>query len=410
MNEETLICQMIIEPSIIPDVQVAVSKECFSTPFTKQAYDVCIDNQSVLDPKVFCDKMKGHNVVRVQELLSLTPTASNWTFYADKITSAFMDSKRKEICMRYKEEKGDSADLIAKMQTELTDVGFVNTGGSVSTAQQAINSTFKIIDTAFKTRNTRVPKETGIRTLDTLLYGIQNELYVIGARPSVGKTALSLQIMRNISKDHKVAYFSIEMSKEALIMRMIAGKTGIPTNLMRSGYLTTQDLSRIQNEMTNIWENNKILIIDTEREISRIEALCRKLVRCDGVDTIMIDHFSLTRNSKFENRFDCFADNADRFLSLRKELNVPIILLSQVRRDVEGKPPTLADLRETGNLEQNADTVIFIDRERTLAEGKTDIETRLIVAKQREGACGTAECWFVPKWQKFICKPEDSVV
>lgn len=403
ISEMTLLCQMIMDKSIIPDVQTKVVKECFTQELTRKGYEICIEKQSILDAKVFVKEMKDFNAGSVQDIISATYSSDNWNYYADKIIDLFIKRSVHRICLEHKDpsEEKTGFEELSELNAKIVKIGDQGTGSGIHDTKKALELLYQSIEKAYN--NKGMGNYTNIDELDKLTGGIQNELIVIGARPSIGKTALGLQIAAEQSRNYPVAIFSMEMATESLMRRRVSSLTGIPSDIIRNGMLTNANLLSIQNAMGEIYEKENLKIIDNERRMDKLEAIARKLVRSDGVKLLLFDHFSLTEHeNKKLNRNDQFADLANRYQKLRKELKVPIILLCQLRRDAENKEPILADLRETGNMEQNADTIIFIHRDREYDPTIREIETKLIVAKQRDGPIGIANTLFVPKRQMFI--------
>jgi replicative DNA helicase len=245
--------------------------------------------------------------------------------------------------------------------------------------------------------------DTGFSDLNNVLDGIQNEYIILGARASIGKTALAVNIAKNmVRKNIPVGYFSLEMSGESLMMRMLSDETTVQARILRSGMIGDSQLKSINNKGCDMAEYPLYVMDKTRGELTKIISKSRYMVRVMGVKCLFIDHASLIRHpDRKMKRYEQFSEISNEIQALQRELNVPIILLAQLGRESEGKNPTLADLRESGGFEQDADTVMLMHRERKLPEGARFIETDIDIAKNRNGACGVVKLLFFPEYIRF---------
>lgn len=240
---------------------------------------------------------------------------------------------------------------------------------------------------------------TGLYDLDDMTCGLHNqELTIIGARPGVGKTTLALQIAENISrKDKNILFLSLEMSDTQIIQKMIARIGNVQSYRMRRGTLEDSDWERIANtaeELSKLKFNTNSNI----RNIQELEVLARKLKNKDKLDLLIIDYIQLLRNKeKFSSREQEVADISRRLKLLSLELDIPIIALCQLNRNASNSEPGLADLRESGSLEQDADNIIFLYKE----DSESD-EITLKLAKQRAGQTGKIKLKFKKETSNFL--------
>lgn len=240
---------------------------------------------------------------------------------------------------------------------------------------------------------------TGLYDLDDMTCGLHNqELTIIGARPGVGKTTLALQIAENISrKDKNILFLSLEMSDTQIIQKMIARIGNVQSYRMRRGTLEDSDWERIANtaeELSKLKFNTNSSI----RNIQELEVLARKLKNKDKLDLLIIDYIQLLRNKeKFNCREQEVADISRRLKLLSLELDIPIIALCQLNRNASNSEPGLADLRESGSLEQDADNIIFLYKE----DSESD-EITLKLAKQRAGQTGKIKLKFKKETSNFL--------
>jgi replicative DNA helicase len=244
---------------------------------------------------------------------------------------------------------------------------------------------------------------TGIPSLDNIISGlVPGEMTVIGARPSVGKTAISLQLMLNqAGQGIKPGMFSLEMdTNPSLMHRMVANKTGLDSIRIRTGHISGDQQRRVA-EALNWLGTAGIFINDSPKlGIDQIIAEARRMVRREKVGVIYIDYVGLVRHpDKRMERHEQVADISARVKGMARELNVPVVLLSQLTRDTQGKKPTLANLRESGALEQDADAVYLLHKDADDGEFRV---VNLDVAKNRNGSIGEAKLRFHPSTSRFM--------
>ena len=260
---------------------------------------------------------------------------------------------------------------------------------------------------------------TGLAThytlLDKLTSGLQpSDLIIVAARPSMGKTAFSMNIAENAAVlDGKVVgVFSLEMSREALLMRMLASCAQVDSKNLRQGFLTKDDMRKLTHAMEQLMQA-KLFIDDTPGiSVSEMRAKARRLKQQEGLDLIIVDYLQLMSavpvgGKRFENRTQEVSAISRGLKALAKELKVPVVALSQLSRAPESRGgdhrPQLADLRESGSIEQDADLVAFIFREEVYKKDDPDLEgiAELIIAKQRNGPTDTVRMAFIKKFTRF---------
>lgn len=269
------------------------------------------------------------------------------------------------------------------------------------------------IDFLSRNQDTLMGVPTGFTMLDRLLGGLQkSDLVILAARPAMGKTSFCLSIAQNAAKRHgtRVAFFSLEMSNDQLVQRLLAMETGIDSHRLRLGNIHEEEWP-IVLEAANMLANTHIFIDDTPAaSVNDIRTKARRLYAEDGIDLIIIDYMQLMTgqsggNGRNENRQQEISYISRSLKTLARELNVPVIALSQLSRAVESrsdKRPMLSDLRESGSIEQDADVVLFIYREDYYIED-TDRQNiaDILVTKHRHGATGTVSLYFRKELTQF---------
>lgn len=304
-------------------------------------------------------------------------------------------------------------------------------GDGFTTFQSALTTAIQVAELAYKRQSQVVGCTSGLRDLDRWLGGLHpSDLIIMAGRPSMGKTSLATNIAFNAALAHlerneggKVAFFSLEMSAEQLAMRLLAQETSIPSDRIRRGELTKHDFPKFVETSRRISEI-PLFIDDTPAlSIAALRSRARRLQRKHGLGLIVVDYLQLLQGTiRTDNRVQEISDISRGLKALAKELNVPVIALSQLSRAVEqrdDKRPQLADLRESGSIEQDADVVIFIYREEYYESRKEPPENSeahalwsdrmskiynqadLIIAKQRHGPIGTVKVFYDGKFTKF---------
>ena len=258
---------------------------------------------------------------------------------------------------------------------------------------------------------------TGYPELDNELAGLQqSELIILAARPSMGKTAMALNIAENVAmrKNKPVAIFSLEMSKESLLVRLLASRARVDAHKFRTGHISRDDWSNITNALNDLGEAPIWIDDSASITVMEIGAKARRLARDKGLSFVVVDYLQLiAARGRFGNRNEEVSSISRSLKGLAKELKVPVMVLSQLTRAPERdvRDPQLADLRESGAIEQDADVVLFISRpdfyNREAPEEKRN-ETKLIIGKQRNGPTGMIRFVFNSHYTRFeVAAPDD---
>ena len=321
-----------------------------------------------------------------------------------------------EIQRRSYDESTDVTELIGYAESEIFKVAEGHVKRSVQSSKDLLAKALMQIEEASKNTSAFNGVPSGFMAIDRVTLGWQlSDLIIVAARPSMGKTAFVLSMARNMAVDHErpVAFFSLEMSSVQLMMRLIIAETGIPGNDIKSGRLTPEQWRHLESATKPL--GAAPLYIDDTPALSVFEfrSKARRLKIHNDIQIIIIDYLQLmtggTQDSK-GNREQEVAFISRTLKAIAKELNVPIIALSQLSRATElrggSKRPQLSDLRESGAIEQDADIVMFLDRSADEAEASRDDRpdegvTRIVVAKNRSGPIGDVDLMFLPASTKF---------
>jgi replicative DNA helicase len=320
-------------------------------------------------------------------------------------------------------DQGESAlGVLDETEAKLLEVSEKGIAQGFQSLDQIVKGSFGTIDNLYNQGQHKVTGlATGFYELDDMTSGLQKgELIIIAGRPSMGKTALAINIAENaaVSSQAIVAIFSLEMSREALLRRMLASQAAVDQRKLQTGNIYKEDRAKLQKALGDLIES-RIFIDDTAGiSLGEMRAKARRLRQnAGGLDLIVVDYLQLmsatvpsSGKRSYENRTQEVSAISRGLKALAKELNVPVVALSQLSRASErrgeDKRPFLSDLRESGSIEQDADVVAFIHREFIYSRDENLSEadkakSEIIVAKQRNGPVGTVELYFVSRYTRF---------
>lgn len=349
----------------------------------------------------------------ISSLTTAVPTSANVEYYAQIVQQTALRRRLITLAAELTESCFDDTvptrQVLEEAERRIFELAETNQTRTFLPAKDVVKRTVAAIEKLYHNQDDYTGIPSGFSALDNLTSGFQNsEFIVIGARPSVGKTALALSMASNMSVAGKipVGFFTLEMSDMALMQRMVAGEARIGSQVIRTGMLRSSDFANLTHAAGRIYEAPLWISDAPGMRLLDLRAQARRMVSQHGVRVIFVDYITLiTNESSDAPRHEQIAEVSRSLKSLARELNVPVIALSQVSRDTEGKRPLLSSIRESGSIEQDADVVLFLHRERNLDHDANDtlnvVETELIVAKQRNGPVGTIKIAFVPRYTKF---------
>lgn len=358
------------------------------------------------------DKVGG--IPYLTSLANAVPTAANVEYYAKiveekSILRSMIRVATNIVAMSY--EASQEVDVILdEAEKEIFQITQKrNVKGFVS-LKSILIETFERIEALYESKGGVTGLPTGFEDLDRMTAGLQpSDLIILAARPSMGKTTFALNIASHAAIDLKipVIMFSLEMSKEQLALKLLCSEAGVDNQRIRTGTLMDQDWPRLSHALGKLSDSAMFIDDTSGATVLDIRAKCRRIKSEHGLGLILIDYLQLMQGrAKTENRQQEVSEISRSLKSLARELNVPVIALSQLSRAVEqraDKKPTMSDLRESGSLEQDADIVAFLYREDYYNQ-ETDRKniTDLIIAKQRNGPVGSVEFFFQKEFSKFV--------
>ena len=356
-----------------------------------------------------------YSVEYLGELLASVPTSANVKFYAEivheKAVLRRLIRVSEQVTKDCYMDSQPLEDILEDTEKSVFDVIQQRGGSEFEPIRDVVLRTLDSIEKAAKQKGNITGLETGFRDLDAKTAGLQkSDLILIAARPAMGKTAFVLNIAEYVAlhSNSTIALFSLEMSKEQLVKRMLAMNSMVDSQKIRTGDLEDDDWDKLVGSVRKIGNSN--LVIDDTSGItaSELRSKCRKLKIEQGLDLVIIDYLQLMTGAgkrKSDSRQQEISDISRSLKVMARELNVPVIALSQLSRAVESRPdkrPMLSDLRESGAIEQDADIVMFIYRgEYYNPDSEKKGVAEVIVAKQRSGPTGPVELAWLSQYTKF---------
>ena len=421
--EQAVIGAMLMEKDAIMTASELLTAEDFFQPQYGVLFESMLEifNEGrPVDPITLRDRLKEKdvppeisNMEYVSDLLSAVPTSANVQYYAgivaDKAMLRRLIKVTEEVANTCYLEKEKTDVILEEAEKKLFKVLQGRAADDYVPIQQIVLEAVDNIEKAARQKGTVTGIPTGFLDLDYKTSGMHgSDMVLVAARPSMGKTAFVLNIAQYMAfrKNVTVAIFSLEMSKVQLVNRLLAMESHVDSQNMRTGTLKDEDWTRLVEGADVVGKSH--LIIDDTPGISMqaLRSKCRKFKLEHDLGIVMIDYLQLmSGNGKTDSRQQEISDISRSLKALARELNIPVIVLSQLNRAVEQRPdhrPMLSDLRESGAIEQDADVVMFIYRDDYYHKDteKKDI-AEIIIAKQRNGPIGTVELAWLPKYTQF---------
>jgi replicative DNA helicase len=423
LSEQSTLGGMLLSQEAIAEVFEYVKGDDFYAPKHETIFNAIMALYSKGEPTdvitVTDELTKNGELVRaggadyLHQLTSIVPTAANAPFYAQIVAEKATLRRLVEVGTRIAQmgysNEGEIEDLVNRAQEDVYGVTRAGVGEDYVPLFDSIEAAVEEMERAQSRGGDMVGVPTGFRELDEMTHGLHGGQFVIlAARPAVGKSTLALDLARNAAIKHKkpVIFFSLEMGRAEIAMRLLSAESRIYLQSMRKGSLTDNDWQRLAGVRGEI--NSAPLFIDDSPNLTLVEirAKCRRMAQRVGLEMIVIDYIQLmTSGKKVESRQQEVSEFSRALKLLAKELNVPVVAISQLNRNSEksdNKVPEISQLRESGSLEQDADVVILLHREAMFErEHPRAGEADLILAKQRNGPTGTIVVNFLGQFSKF---------
>ncbi|MDY6986857.1 MAG: replicative DNA helicase [Thermodesulfobacteriota bacterium] len=422
--EQSILSAILIENNTLPEVLEILSDQDFYREAHRKIFKAMIElfeRNEPADLVTLTNLLKERGELEslggasyLAELVDAVPMAVNASHYArivqEKATLRRLIESAAGITTRCFEDRGDVEEILDFAERSIFDISENKVKPSFYSLGDILTETYKAVEEAYENKALVTGVPTGFRGLDEKTSGFQaGDFIVVAGRPSMGKTALALNIARNASleTEEPSAIFSLEMSKEQLSLRMLSAEARVDSSRMRGGFLSEGDLARINRAAGALYDIP--LYIDDSPGISALEirAKARRMKMEKALGLIVIDYLQLMQGRRSAERRELEISEISRSLkALAKELHIPVVALSQLNRKVEertNKRPVLSDLRESGAIEQDADVIVFIYRDEVYnkEEERNKGIAELILAKQRNGPIGTVRLAFLEQYTRF---------
>lgn len=405
---------ILIDPEALPAIIHLVRPEDFYKSAHQRVYEAVLglfDRGQSIDLITLTDELRARGALEqcgglaaISRLTSAVPTSANVEYYARIVQAASirrsLNRISQEIIAQSHDERSEIRVILEEAERKIFDISDRQQTGTYHHAKEIVRQTFDAIEKHYHSKSEYTGIPSGFKDLDQLTMGFQNsEFIVIGARPSVGKTAFALTIASNMSIRNRVpvGFFTLEMSSMAIMQRMLSMEARLDSQRMRTGMLSPADFGRITEACGRLYEAPLYISDSPDLKLLDLRAQARRMKSHQDVKIIFIDYITLIGSENRDlPRHEQIAEVSRSLKSLARELALPVIALSQVRRETEGKKPSLADLRESGSIEQDADVVIFLHTEDLKSEVR-----EVSIAKQRNGPVGDFKLAFLSKYTKF---------
>ena len=421
--EQSVLGSMLIDERCVPDVIGLLLPDDFYLQQNRDIYETIytmFNFSQHIDPVTELDKMKergvydeAHSYDYIAQLLQITPTAANVKQYCaivrDKALLRNLGTAAGEISGLVQEGVGTAQEILEASEKKIYALRKENSGDSLQHIGKVLLNVYDRLEELAESGSDIAGLSTGLHDLDRKINGLnKSDLLLIAARPGMGKTSLALNVALNVAKstDKTVAFFSLEMSREQLATRLLSNESFVDNQKLTTGKLDEEDWGKLSLASSALSQTDIRVDDNPAITVAEMNAKCRRL---DNLGLVVIDYLQLMTaaapGKSGENRVTVVSEISRALKIMAKELNVPVICLSQLSRANESrtdKRPMLSDLRESGAIEQDADSVMFIYRDDYYNENSEEKNiAECIVAKNRHGETGTVKLQWLPQFTTF---------
>ncbi len=422
--EQSVLGSILIDSSCVADVVGILRPEDFYLEQNREIYETVytmFNYSQTIDPVTVLDKMRElgcyHDNSRdyIVQLMEITPTAAHVTRYANIVREKAMlrglGQAAADITEMVYTQVGTASEMLETAEKKVYALRKGERGDSLEHIGTILHKVYDRLGELSQSDSAIPGISSGLMDLDARLNGLnKSDLLLVAARPAMGKSAFALNLGVNVAKKTgmTVAFFSLEMSKEQLVMRLLATESSIDSKKLATGKLADEEWTKLSMASSSLSQTDIRIDDNPSITVAEINAKCRRL---DNLGLVVIDYLQLMNGSGYgsgkggDNRVTVVGEISRSLKIMAKELNVPVICLSQLSRAVESrtdKRPILSDLRESGAIEQDADSVMFLYRDEYYNEN-SDAKgvAECIVAKNRHGETGTVKLQWLPQYQLF---------
>ena len=420
--EQAVLGSILIDSRCIADVVGVVTPDDFYLKQNREIFETIytmFNFSQTIDPVTVLDKMKEMGLYQdnsrdyILQLMEITPTAANVVRYANIVREKAMlrglAQASTDISEMVFDGVGTAAEMLESAEKKIYALRKGERNDSLEHIGTTMHKVFERLNELALSDSAIPGLSTGLHDLDGKINGLnKSDLLLVAARPAMGKSAFALNIGINVAKKYQktVAIFNLEMSREQLVMRLLANESFVELQKLATGKLSEEEWNKLAMAAASLTQTDIRIDDNPSVTVADISAKCRRL---DNLGLVIIDYLQLMQGSGYgkasENRVTVVGDISRSLKIMAKELNVPVICLSQLSRAVESrtdKRPILSDLRESGAIEQDADSVMFLYRDEYYHENTEDKGiAECIVAKNRHGETGTVKLQWIGQYQTF---------
>jgi len=425
--EQSVLGSILIDSRCLTDIIGILRPEDFFLRQNQEIYETIytmFNFSQTINPVTVLDKMRELGFYReteqdstrkyIQQLMEITPTAAHAVRYANIVREKAMlrglGDAATEIARMVDTQVGTPAEMLESAEKKIYALRKGERGDSLEHIGTTLVRVFDELNELCQSESVIPGLSTGMRDLDAKINGLnKSDLLLLAARPAMGKTAFALNLCLNVAKKYNktVAMFSLEMSREQLAKRLLSIESFVDSQKMATGKLTEDEWSKIGQAAVALSQTDIRVDDNASITVAEMNAKCRRL---DNLGMVVVDYLQLMNGSGYgkggDSRVNVVSDISRSMKIMAKELNVPVVCLSQLSRGPEGRPdkrPMLSDLRESGAIEQDADEVLFLYRDEYYNPNNEENRgiAECIVAKNRHGEVGTVKLQWVPQYQTF---------
>lgn len=421
--EQAALGALLLDPDAVPHILKYLRPDDFYVNANKNIFTAIVslfEKGQKADLITLADEMRVLTLLDrsggpayIAKLTDAVPSSANMEYYAKIVQECSIRRNllrlAADISQKAHDESIETGVLLDELQEAIFEVNQNRQTVSYRSVREIVPDAMKMIEQLSKNKNQYTGVPSGYAQLDSMTSGFQDsELIIIGARPSVGKTAFALNIASHVALRERlpVCFFSLEMSDLSLTYRILSSEARIDSEKVKSGLIKPSDIQSLMDAASRIYDAPMYIVDVPNIKLLDLRSLARRMKSEKDVKIIFIDYITLiTHENQDLPRWEQISSISRSLKALARELRIPVVALSQLKREAEGKSPSLADLRESGSIEQDADLIMFLHRDREIDKRKDErspyIPTDLLLAKHRNGPVGKVDLLFFNKITRF---------